>query len=460
VGPADYGVLCVDLYFYEGACESGAVQVGGAGCAGVAGFDDLYGVGHFDWGIAEMKAVKVIDQLLRAGVQIPEPSGVEIGAEVDVGRIAPGVVIHPGSRIAGRLTSIGPKSEIGAEGPVVMEECRLGRGVKLKGCYFSHSVFMDGASMGLGAHVRAGTILEEEASGAHTVGLKQTLLMPFVTLGSLINFCDVLMAGGTSRSDHSEVGSSYIHFNYTPHQDKATASLVGEVPKGVFLRQRPIFLGGQGGLVGPASVAYGCVVGAGGICRQSLETPNELHIPASPPSGSQRYDTGVYRNISRIVKANLAYIGNIVALREWYRSVRSVFMRRDRFDIACYEGGLQALELVLEERIKRMRQLAEKMEYSISRLEHQPNGLPSMINAQRALMENWPAMEFELEQNMWSVDLRSRDAFLGVVEHIPVGGDYTVIIQSLEERTCESGERWLQSIVDAVCGMWPPKRMG
>ncbi|NTV96894.1 MAG: TOBE domain-containing protein, partial [Thiobacillus sp.] len=59
--------------------------------------------------------------------------------------------------------------------------------------------------------------------------------MPFVTPGSLVNVCDCLMAGGTDRRNHSEVGSSYVHFNYTPHQDKATASLLGDVPHGVML---------------------------------------------------------------------------------------------------------------------------------------------------------------------------------------------------------------------------------
>ena len=65
------------------------------------------------------------------------------------------------------------------------------------------------------------------------------------------------MAGGTSRKNHSEIGSSYIHFNFTPHQDKATPSLVGDVPRGVMLDRAPIFLGGQGGLVGPVRIAYG-----------------------------------------------------------------------------------------------------------------------------------------------------------------------------------------------------------
>lgn len=78
------------------------------------------------------------------------------------------------------------------------------------------------------------------------MGLKQTILFPFVTLGSLINFCDVFMAGGTSRRDHSEVGSSYIHFNYTPRGDKATPSLVGDVPRGVMLNKEPFFSGDRG----------------------------------------------------------------------------------------------------------------------------------------------------------------------------------------------------------------------
>ena len=91
--------------------------------------------------------------------------------------------------------------------------------------------------MGLGAQVRETCILEEEASGAHCAGIKQTILLPFVTLGSLINFCDCLMAGGTSRQNHSEVGSSYIHFNFTPDGDKTTPSLIGDVPRGVMLAE-------------------------------------------------------------------------------------------------------------------------------------------------------------------------------------------------------------------------------
>jgi UDP-N-acetylglucosamine/UDP-N-acetylgalactosamine diphosphorylase len=168
------------------------------------------------------------------------------------------------------------------------------------------------------------------------------------------------MAGGTSRKDHSEVGSSYIHFNFTPNQDKATASLVGDVPRGVLLNQKPVFLGGQGGLVGPARIAYGCVIAAGGICRKDILEDNQLHIPAAPVEKTVSFQPGVYGNIDRIVKNNLIYIGNIRALKAWYENVRVLFIRDD-FDRACHAGALANLDLILKERFQRLEQLAAKV---------------------------------------------------------------------------------------------------
>ncbi|MEL7668838.1 MAG: UDP-N-acetylglucosamine pyrophosphorylase, partial [Actinomycetota bacterium] len=193
-----------------------------------------------------------IVRLMAKGVDIPNPLSLDIGDEVDIDRISgDGVVIHAGCRIRGAKTVISAGCALGAEGPVTLDDCWLGPRVELKGGYFKRSVFLEKANMGLGAQVREACLLEEEANGAHCVGLKQTILLPFVTLGSLINLCDCLMSGGTSRKDHSEVGSSYIHFNYTPDGDKTTPSLFGDVPRGVMLDRPPIFLGGQGGAVGP-----------------------------------------------------------------------------------------------------------------------------------------------------------------------------------------------------------------
>jgi UDP-N-acetylglucosamine/UDP-N-acetylgalactosamine diphosphorylase len=370
--------------------------------------------------------------------------GVEIGKDVDLSRIASDVVIHPGTRIQGSETAIGPGCELGVEAPLVLQNSQLGRNVALKGGYIAGSVFFDGANMGSGAHIRAGTILEEEAGGAHTVGLKQTVFLPFVTAGSLINFCDALMAGGTSRKNHSEIGSSYIHFNFTPHQDKATASLVGDVPSGVFLNQSPIFLGGQGGLVGPARIAYGSVIAAGGICRRDVLEENQLHIPDVPQAGTGSYKTGVYSRAHQLIQNNLLYIGNIFALREWYRTVRPRFVR-DAFDQAVLDGGLKNLDLILKERIKRLGDVAEKFKSSFQTLENR-GGNPVEIEVQKQFNADWPA----LKQTLESLRFQPLELFL-TLEPI---GTYIETIQSLEPSAKEAGRAWMQSIVDNTLNSW------
>ena len=348
--------------------------------------------------------------------------GVFIGPEVNPARIAPDAEVYPGCRIRGAKTSIGPGSVLGAEAPVTIENCQLGRDVQLKGGFCSGAVFLDGAGMGSGAHVREGTIFEEEANAAHTVGLKQTVLLPFVTLGSLINFCDILMAGGTGRKNHSEVGSSYVHFNFTPHQDKATASLVGDVPRGVLLNQKPIFLGGQGGLVGPARIAYGSVVAAGGICREDVVEENQLHIPAVPAEKTVPFETGVYKNIDRIVKNNLIYIGNICALKAWYENVR-VFFIRDEFDRACHEGALANLDLIRKERVQRLEQLVGKV---------------------GDLSRSWKKIRVRLEEPLRT----GADAQLMSEIKKADKADYIAAIQNLSEDACAGTTAWLQGIVD------------
>ena len=265
-------------------------------------------------------ALRLVDK----GVEIPNPWSIDIADDVDPDLISgDGVVIHPGCRLRGASTVLSAGVELGREGPVTIEDCQLGPGVQLKGGYAAKAVFLEGANLGLGHHVREGCLLEEESGGAHTVGLKQTILFPFATLGSLINFCDALLAGGTSRSDHSEVGSSYIHFNFTPTGDKTTPSLFGDVPRGVMLREHPIFLGGQGGTVGPVRVGYGTVVGAGSVLCGDVGQEDTLTLVGSPPSLSRPFDPTVMPKLAPMVAKNLGYLAQLDALEAWYRGVRA-----------------------------------------------------------------------------------------------------------------------------------------
>ncbi|MDZ7665206.1 MAG: protein GlmU [Desulfotignum sp.] len=265
-------------------------------------------------------------KLLAKGVVMPSPESVYVADDVDADRISGhGVTVFPGCRITGKDTLILPGVRIGDEVPVTLENCLLGKNVRLNGGFFQQAVFLGDNVFGSNAHVRAGTILEEQACAAHTVGLKQTLLFPFVTLGSLINFCDCFMAGGTSRKNHSEVGSSFVHFNYTPNQDKATPSMMGNVHQGVMLDQAPIFLGGQGGLVGPIRIGFGCLTGAGSIVRKDEERCNRMILAGQTRTMSLPRRTGVHPGAVRIFNHNIKYLAGLAALNAWYVHVRPVF---------------------------------------------------------------------------------------------------------------------------------------
>jgi hypothetical protein len=398
-----------------------------------------------------------VQKLLERGVQIPCPHSIEVDENVNPERIAPGVMVHTGCRISGAATSIGPGSVIGGEAPAAIENCQLGRSVHLRGGFFSGATFLDGVIIGSAAHVRPATLLEEEAGAAHAVGLKQTILLSFVTAGSLINFCDALMAGGTGRKRHSEIGSSYIHFNFTPHQDKATPSLIGDVPRGVFLDRSPIFLGGQGGLVGPVRIAYGTVIPAGTICRQDILEEGKLFAPPFGAAESRRFIPGIYRGINRIVENNLIYIGNLWALRAWYQQVRVRTMSSNVFARACHAGALERIEESLNERRKRLRELAEKMPFSLERARAETGAeLPPALQAQqRALSKRWSEMEAKLEAGpASSVGAVDCEAFVKEWEKIESASGHVNAVGALSPMARKRGADWLQAIVDSAAAIW------
>ncbi|MCF8045062.1 MAG: hypothetical protein K9J83_04300 [Desulfarculaceae bacterium] len=303
-------------------------------------------------------------KLLDKGVVMDNPESVTIDPSVDTERISGNdVVIYPGCRITGENTLILEGTQIGAEAPVTVDNCFIGPDVELKGGFFQKAVFAGENSFGSGAHVREGTILEEQASAAHTAGLKQTVLFPFVTLGSLINFCDCFMAGGTDRKNHSEVGSSFVHFNFTPNQDKATPSMMGNVHQGVLLDRNPIFLGGQGGIVGPCRIAFGCVTAAGSIIRKDEPNPDRLLLGGAFKDASVKKPPMVYKNVKRIFNHNCSYIAALCALLRWYTDIRSLFAG-SRLEKELHAGMVHTLKGCIIERINRLEGFVDKLEVS------------------------------------------------------------------------------------------------
>lgn len=403
--------------------------------------------------------------LMEKGVRIPNPCCVDIGDDVNVERIsADGVVLHTGTKLYGAQTLICAGAELGYEAPVTVSDCQLGRGVQLKGGFFEGSVFLDGVRMASGAHVREGCILEEEARAGHTVGLKQTILFPFVTLGSLINFCDCLMSGGTDGKSHSEVGSSYIHFNYTPNQDKATASLIGDVPTGVMLDQPPIFLGGQGGLVGPVRIGHGTVIAAGTVWGKDSPEGGKLLTGGNRTAAEKEFYRGMYCDVSRKVRNNIHYIAHLIALKEWYRHVRSPLFQDREFGTELCEGAIGKLDMAIGERVKRLKAFSANMAESARTFEDTPGRekTGSDLRLGKEVSDTWPRIEACFTQGLEeAAALDERDRFLAVLQDTrSADAGYAETIRSLDDAARSLGTAWLRGIVDRITreafGIVPP----
>jgi bifunctional UDP-N-acetylglucosamine pyrophosphorylase/glucosamine-1-phosphate N-acetyltransferase len=397
-----------------------------------------------------------VKQLIEKGVRICSPQTVTIGEEVSVDRISGDrVVVHSGCKIYGSSTSIMAGCEIGYEGPATIKNCQLGPYVKLKGGFFSQSTFLEKVALGSGAHIRDGCLLEEQVKGAHTVGLKQTILFPFVTLGSLVNFCDCLMAGGTSRNNHSEVGSSYIHFNYTPNQDKATPSLIGDVPQGIMLNQKPLFLGGQGGLVGPVRIGYGTAIAAGTIYRKDFPKGNGLLFAGSIVKRQQPLYPGFYPGLKRIIANNINYVASIIALRRWYIDARSLFFGTDPMEKVLHESALEKIETVVAERIKRLKELAYKMPRSLELCKEvmKEHALLRQQQLRREFFERWPRIEEFLTHSLdRKGDKEKRDKSLALIQKRidEKGKDYLQVIKGAGNYGASVCTEWLQGLIDEI----------
>jgi len=386
--------------------------------------------------------------LSQKGVTLISPETITIAPEVNQDAFSAGSIIHPGCRLSGEELSVGRDCVIGAEGPATVNNCQLGEGVHLAGGFFENSTFLDGFSAGSGAHVRPGCLFEEGSSIAHSVGVKQTLFLPWTTAGSLINFCDCLMAGGTGRKDHSEIGSSYIHFNFTPHQDKATPSLIGDIPRGVLLNQPAIFLGGQGGMVGPASIPFGTVIPAGQIWRgEHTKSGQILMRKGFDCNRDLPFDYRRYNGIARIVRNNLRYIGNLVALDQWYRVVRSRFMQDSLYQQRCYNGARKRLQEMFWERLKRLDGLSCNIEMSLA----QPGDNPFRDEHREFL-------------KCWGADREQLELLIGIADTMPVpekvqvlvaalhaeDASYIAAVQGIDPSAAEEVTLWLYSFVEAA----------
>ncbi len=393
----------------------------------------------------------------------------------------------PGVRMEGSSTQVGASAVIGEAGAVTLVDSQVGEGCRLgvqgqvvlrDSCVGPHcvmgagcaegAVFLGGDAgehsiTGMGFNARSGTLFEENARSAQHTDTKMSILFPWVTLGSQINWCDVFISGGTSSQPgcFSEVGSGTVHFNYTPRGDKATGSCLGNVTQGVFLGSQRIFIGGNSSLVGPISADFGALAPAGGVYGRHLSAGLNLPAPlaASAAGRLRAYDSQVYGAVEHIYQSQMRIIAELCGLEAWYLYVRKHLAKNNPARSSLYHQGLLAVQSNLEHRLTECTRLAACLPASIKKLEQK---IPTMSadtaarssearSQQEAWARHWPALMRQVQAVQQQLPpppatfIQALDEAAAQAE-----GVYTRTIAALRPKARQQGSAWLAGITAAV----------
>jgi UDP-N-acetylglucosamine/UDP-N-acetylgalactosamine diphosphorylase len=337
--------------------------------------------------------------------------------------------------ITGETTFIGNGAQIGVSGLARIHQSQIGSASVLGAGTYEHSVLLSGAKTRGFAELRQGTVLEEEAEIAQNVGLKNTVFTIGVVAGSCINYCDVLVTGGSSRSDHSEIGSGAIHFNFDPRGDKF-GSLLGDAT-GCLLRSRRIFVGGNSGIIAPVHLHFGAVIAAGSMIRKDV---GENQLSSSEPlRQSGEYDLEKYYDLSRKFCSTAKLIGNLHALRTWYRSVRLAFA--DSEEKLLYAAAERELHRHLQHRVRQLSNVVDKLPQSLSRPCQAEDR--AFHQQHRKLLENKEKIiSFLLEEK----GTEPPSIVIAEYERHRRGQGHAASIRALSKESVELSTKWLRDV--------------
>lgn len=379
-----------------------------------------------------------ISRLVERGVRIWGPERVYIGEEVRLDHISPGAELL-NAFITGENTFIGSGAQVGASGLARIHESQIGSSCIVGAGSYEDCVLLKGAKTRGFAELRQGTVLEEDAELAHNVGLKNTVFTIGVVAGSCINYCDVLMTGGSSRVDHSEIGSGAIHFNFDPRGDKF-GSLLGEAA-GCLLRSRRIFVGGNSGLVAPVHLGFGAVIAAGSIIRKDVGENQLSSGEALQQAGD--YDLEKYFDLTRKFCATAKMIGNLQAMRAWYRLIRLPLS--DSGSKLLYLGADRQMQHHLHYRVGQLTKVIDKLDRSLSKPCTTAQDREFQQQHRKLLDNRKNISAFLLEEKIPELPA----ALTADYERNRRTQDHVASIRALSNETVERATEWLRKIADA-----------
>ena len=211
----------------------------------------------------------LIQRFIDSGAIIDDPSSLYIDSEVS---IAPGARIGPNVQLRGR-TRIAAGAVI--EGSAFIKDCEVGPRALLKFCVrCEDSKIGAGAQVGPFAHLRPGSVLEDEAHVGNFVETKKAVLESGVKANHLTYLGDCRIGSGTN------IGAGTITCNYDGYEKHQT--VIG----------RNVFIGSHTALVAPVEVEDGAFVGAGSVITKTV-SKDSLALTRAPltekPGWARRY---------------------------------------------------------------------------------------------------------------------------------------------------------------------------
>jgi hypothetical protein len=132
-------------------------------------------------------------------------------------------------------------------------------------------------------------------------------------------------------------------------------------------------------------------------------------------------------------------------------------MSSDAFSKACHAGAIAQIEDGLKERMKRLKELADKMPVSIKRAAAETGeDLPAVIKIQQqALTDKWQEIEARLKAGPpATIGNANLDALLKEWEQTDASSGHIKAVNALSPSSRKAGTAWLQEIVNSASALW------
>jgi len=210
--------------------------------------EDLLGVdSRLD--LARLEAIiraRVTEELLEAGVSLPDPGAVTISPGVVVGQ---DTIIYPGSYLLG-ATQVGEACRIGPN--AYLADSQLDDGVLVWCSVLEGAQVGREATVGPFAHLRPGSRVGARARVGNFVELKNA------SLGEEAKAAHLSYIGDARVGDRANIGAGTITCNYDGVKKHPT-----EIGPGAFI-------GSNSALVAPVKIGEGAYVGAGSVITEDV----------------------------------------------------------------------------------------------------------------------------------------------------------------------------------------------